>query len=169
MILNSIILQTATRLLISLLLLLSIWILLRGHNLPGGGFIGGLVGASACALYTIAYGVTKAKEALRLEPRLMIGLGLVVAVLSGFIALPFGDAFLAGEWLKFYIFGEEVKIGTPTIFDIGVYFVVIGVTLAMIFALEEINVEYETANELTNELASDIAPTNHEASDEVTS
>ena len=163
MILNSVILQTATRLLISLLLLLSVWLLLRGHNLPGGGFIGGLVGASACALYTIAYGVVKAKEALRLEPRLMIGLGLVVAVLSGFIALPFGDAFLAGEWLKFYVFGEEVKIGTPTIFDIGVYFVVIGVTLAMIFALEEINVEYETANELSTSLTSDITT----ASDEV--
>lgn len=151
MILNSVILQTATRLLISLLLLLSVWILLRGHNLPGGGFIGGLVGASACALYTIAYGVVKAKAALRLEPRLMIGLGLVVAVFSGFISIFFGDAFLAGQWLKFYIFGSEVKIGTPTIFDIGVYFVVIGVTLAMIFALEEINLEYEQEAEISDE------------------
>lgn len=147
--LNSIILQTATRLLISLLLLLSIWLLLRGHNLPGGGFIGGLVGASACALYTIAYGVKRAKAALQLEPRLMIGLGLVVAFLSGFISLFFGDAFLAGQWVKFYAFGSLVKIGTPTIFDIGVYFVVIGVTLAMIFALEEINLEYE--NELSEQ------------------
>ena len=147
MILNSIILQTATRILIALLLLLSIWLMIRGHNLPGGGFIGGLVGACACALYTIAYGVKKARDAVRLEPRIMIGLGLTLAFLSGFISLFLGDPFLTGQWIKIYIFGTLVKIGSPMFFDIGVYFVVIGVTLAMIFALEELEFDYQPSSE----------------------
>ncbi|MEZ4606643.1 MAG: Na+/H+ antiporter subunit B [Deinococcales bacterium] len=138
--LQSVILQTATRLLMALLLLLSIWLFIRGHNQPGGGFIGGLVGASASALYTIAYGVSEAKRALRIQPKAMIGLGLSSAVLSGLIALFSGHPFLTGEWLKLHIFGELVKLGTPMLFDLGVYLVVVGVVLMVIFALEEENV-----------------------------
>lgn len=134
---TSVILRTASRLLMTFLLLLSIFLLLRGHNQPGGGFIGGLVGASAFALYTIAYNVRAAREAFRLEPNTLIGIGLSLAVLSGLVAAFVGDAFLTGLWLKFDLAGTEIKLGTPLFFDIGVYFVVIGVTLTMIFALEE--------------------------------
>lgn len=134
---TSVILRTASRLLMTFLLLLSIFLLLRGHNEPGGGFIGGLVGASAFALYTIAYNVKAAREAFRIDPSVLVGIGLSLAVLSGLVAAFVGDAFLTGLWLKFDLAGTEIKLGTPILFDVGVYLVVIGVTLTMIFALEE--------------------------------
>ncbi len=135
---DSVILRTATRALITLLMLLSIWLFLRGHNAPGGGFIGGLVGASAFALYAIAYGVESARKALPFKPNYILGLGLFTAVLSGWFSLPFFQNFLTGLWLKFKFFGETIKLGTPILFDFGVYLVVIGVVLTLILSLEEI-------------------------------
>jgi multicomponent Na+:H+ antiporter subunit B len=133
---NSVILQTATRLLIALIMLLSIFLLLRGHNMPGGGFIGGLVAAIAFALYTIAYGVRSAKYLLRVSPQSLIGLGLSLAIVSGFVAAFSGEPFLSGLWTTVYL-GQELKLGTPLLFDIGVYFVVAGIVLMMLFAFEE--------------------------------
>lgn len=134
---NSVILQTATRLLIALIMLLSIFLVLRGHNMPGGGFIGGLVAAIAFALYTIAYGVKAAKYSLRFPPQRLIGIGLALAIVSGLFAAFFGEPFLSGVWVTLYLGSEELKLGTPLLFDIGVYFVVTGIVLLMLFALEE--------------------------------
>lgn len=133
---TSVIVRSTTRVLIALLMLLSVFLLLRGHNVPGGGFIGGLVGAAAFALYAMSYGASAARYVLRVDPWLVIGVGLAVAVLSGFVAAFVGQAFLAGQWLELPVGG--LKIGTPLLFDIGVYLVVIGVVLKMIFALEEV-------------------------------
>jgi multicomponent Na+:H+ antiporter subunit B len=134
---NSVILQTATRLLIALIMLLSIFLLLRGHNMPGGGFIGGLVAAIAFALYTIAYGVRSAKYLLRVSPQSLMGLGLSLAIVSGFFAAFSGEPFLSGLWTTLYLGTQEFKLGTPLLFDIGVYFVVAGIVLMMLFAFEE--------------------------------
>ncbi|MGL4611433.1 MAG: Na+/H+ antiporter subunit B [Trueperaceae bacterium] len=134
---NSVILQTATRLLIALIMLLAIFLTLRGHNMPGGGFIGGLVAAIAFALYTIAFGVKAAKYALRFSPRVLIGIGLSFAVSSGFVAAFVGAPYLTGVWTTLYVGGQEFKIGTPIFFDLGVFFVVAGIALMMLFALEE--------------------------------
>ena len=134
----SIILRTATRLLFTLLLLFSIFILLRGHNEPGGGFIAGLVTGGAFVLYAFAYDVTAARRALRIEPLALIGAGLLLATGSGFLPLFSGAPFLTGKWVSLdWLDGEPIKIGTPIIFDIGVYLVVIGVTLTIIFNLAE--------------------------------
>lgn len=134
---KSVILQTATRLLFGLLLLFSIFLFFRGHNEPGGGFIGGLVGASAFALFAVAYGTEKAKSILRMSPQYMMGLGLLFAGGSGLIAMFAGSPFLTGKWI-FPVIGEtELHLGSPLIFDIGVYLVVVGCTLAIIFSLEE--------------------------------
>jgi multicomponent Na+:H+ antiporter subunit B len=76
----SLILSTATRYMLPLLLLFSVFLLLRGHNDPGGGFVGGLVAAAAFSFYAFAYQVSEARRALRVEPRVLIGAGLVVAV-----------------------------------------------------------------------------------------
>lgn len=135
---DSVILRTATQVLITLLLLLSIWLFLRGHNAPGGGFIGGLVGACAFALYTIAYGVNKTREVLFFKPLNLIGVGLLIAVFSGWLSLFLLDSFLTGQWFKLKLFGDTIKLGTPVLFDLGVYFVVIGVTLTMLLGLEEL-------------------------------
>lgn len=134
---NSVILKTATRLLIALIMLLSIFLTLRGHNMPGGGFIGGLVAAIAFALYTIAFGVQATRYALRFSPRALIGLGLSLAILSGLVAALLNAPFLTGVWTTLYLGTQELKVGTPIFFDLGVFFVVAGIALMMLFALEE--------------------------------
>jgi multicomponent Na+:H+ antiporter subunit B len=135
---RSIILRTATRLIFPLLLLFSIYILLRGHNEPGGGFIAGLVTGGAFVLYAIAYDVGAARRALRIEPLTLIGAGLLLALGAGFLPLFSGEPFLTGKWLSLdWLDGEPLKIGTPVLFDIGVYLVVIGVTLTIILSLAE--------------------------------
>jgi len=133
---TSIILSTATRYLLPLLLLLSVYLLVHGHNVPGGGFVGGLVASAAFALFTIAHGVSRARETLYFNPRTLTGLGLLVVLASGCPALFHKKPFLTGVWssLKIPLLG---KIGTPFLFDTGVYLVVIGVALTIIFSLAE--------------------------------
>lgn len=130
---NSLILGATSRMLLVLLLLFSVFLLLRGHDLPGGGFVGGLVGAGAWALYGIAHGPEKARHALRVDPRALIGFGLLMAVLSGLVPLAVGAVFLEGQWVQI----GKFKLGTPAIFDLGVYFIVMGATLTFILAQEE--------------------------------
>ncbi len=134
---NSVILRTATQLLITVLLLLSVFLLLRGHDLPGGGFIGGLVAASALALYAIANGLAAASRLLRVRPQALIGVGLALGVGAGFLALLAGEGYLTGQWWIGSFAGQEVKVSSPLVFDVGVYLVVLGVVLTMVFALEE--------------------------------
>lgn len=134
----SIILQTATRLIFTLLLLFAIFLLLRGHHEPGGGFIAGLVAAGAFVLYAVAYDVARARAALRVDPRALIGAGLLAASLSGVVSLFSGRPFLTGRWATWSLFGADpVKVGTPLLFDLGVGVTVVGMTLAIIFALAE--------------------------------
>lgn len=134
---NSLILRTATRLLITVLLLFSVFLLLRGHNLPGGGFIGGLVAAAAMALYAIAYDSDAAAGLLRISPRRLLGVGLATSATAGLLAGAFGRDFLTGLWWTIEVGGADLKLSTPLLFDIGVYLVVIGVILTMLFALDE--------------------------------
>lgn len=134
---KSVILQTATRLLFPLLLIFSVFLFFRGHNEPGGGFIGGLVGAAAFVLFAVAFGTEITRKLLRMDPRVMVGWGLFFALVSGILSMTAGDSFFTGQWVFPILFGSELHVGTPLIFDIGVYLVVVGFTLAVIFALEE--------------------------------
>ena len=133
---NSIILITTVKYLIPLLLIFSFFLLLRGHNEPGGGFTGGLVAASAYALYAIANGVAEAKRLLKFNPLKLIGSGLIIALFSGMLAVFTGESFMTGLWLK-----NEIpvigKLGTPLIFDTGVFIVVLGISAMIIFSLAE--------------------------------
>jgi multicomponent Na+:H+ antiporter subunit A len=124
--------RTAARLLMPLLLLFSVFLLLRGHNEPGGGFVGGLVAASAFALYGIAFGVRRARQALLVKPLTLMGVGLLVALLGGVPAVLRGEPFLSAVWAS-----GPVALGTPAVFDVGVFLVVTGVVLMMIFSLAE--------------------------------
>lgn len=134
---NSLILRTAAPFLVSLMLLFSIYVLLRGHNEPGGGFIGGLIGASAFAIYTIGEGLASARRALVVPPIAIAGVGLLVAALSGVVSLLFGEAFLSGQWW-FPAFNPDLKyISTVVLFDVGVYLVVVGAIAGIAFGLEE--------------------------------
>lgn len=133
---QSLILSTAALYLLPLLLLFSIFLLLRGHNEPGGGFVGGLVAAAAFSLYSIAFDVDRTRRLLRVNPRTLAGTGLLLALASGAIAWFDGKPFMTALW------GEQTlpvlgKLGTPLLFDIGVYLVVLGITLKIVFVLSE--------------------------------
>lgn len=134
---TSLILRTTTRLLLAVLLLFSVFLLLRGHDLPGGGFIGGLVAASALALYTLAFGSKSAAALMPLGARPLMGLGLSAAALAGVLAALAGRPFLTGLWFVQDFGDYTLKLSTPLLFDVGVYLVVVGVVLTMVFALED--------------------------------
>jgi multicomponent Na+:H+ antiporter subunit B len=120
------------------LLVFSIYLLLRGHHYPGGGFVGGLFAGSSFALYALAFEVDEARKLLRFDPRDVTAVGLAIALLSGIPALLIGETFLTGVWWKLHILpGAVMEIGTPLIFDIGVYLVVLGVLLTLVFSLGE--------------------------------
>ncbi|MGR3176972.1 MAG: Na+/H+ antiporter subunit B [Candidatus Anammoxibacter sp.] len=135
---HSVILAIATRYLTPLILVFSIILLFRGHNNPGGGFIGGLLAASGFVLHTIAFEVSSARKKLIIDPRTLIGIGLLISLISALISLFMGKQFMTGNWwvAELPLLGK-LHIGTPLFFDIGVYLVVVGVTLTIIFALSE--------------------------------
>jgi multicomponent Na+:H+ antiporter subunit B len=133
---NSLILITIVKYIIPLLLIFSFFLLFRGHNEPGGGFVGGLVAASAYALYAIANGVIEAKKLLRFDPFNLISIGLIIALFSGLLPVLFGKRFMTGLWLKEAI-PVVGKLGTPLIFDMGIYILVLGITTKIIFSLAE--------------------------------
>ena len=138
---TSLIVRAATRVLAGLLLVFSIFMLLRGHNDPGGGFIGGLIGATGFILYAIAHGCRAARAALRVEPQAIAAAGLAVALLAGVAPMLLGDALFTGQW-AFWRYGSGaeagyVPISTVLAFDVGVYLVVLGAVLTIVLALEE--------------------------------
>ncbi|OIN14295.1 Na+/H+ antiporter subunit B [Oceanisphaera psychrotolerans] len=137
---TSIILQTATRLLVPLLLLSSIFLLLRGHNEPGGGFIAGLVASSAFALHLFAFDASSTKKLMKVESQLLMGVGLLLALLSGLLGmLLHGQPFLTSQWWTLYVPGiGELSLSTPLLFDIGVYLVVIGVVSTIMLSLDKV-------------------------------
>ncbi len=128
----SVILKIGARYMQPLLLLASIFLMSRGHNDPGGGFVGGLVASTGFALLAFADSVEAAKKALRFDSRSFIPLGLTLALGSGIIAFFFGKPFMTGYWLPFTI-PIFKYFGVPALFDLGVYFAVLGVTLTIIF------------------------------------
>jgi len=132
----SLILATAIVYLLPLLLILSVFLLLHGHNLPGGGFVGGLVASAAIALYAIACGVEEARRILRTDPKRLIALGLLLAACSGLFALLRGAPFMTSQWTSLSI-PVEGDLGTPLLFDAGVYLLVVGAALTIIFSLAE--------------------------------
>lgn len=136
---NSIILIAGSRVLAVLLLVFSAFMMLRGHNAPGGGFIGGLIAATGFVVYAIACGTADARKALRFDPASIAGAGLGIALLAGVMAMLWGDAFFTGQWL--FLGATEDSKGLPIssvlVFDIGVYLVVLGAVLSITFALEE--------------------------------
>lgn len=132
----SLIIRTAAAIMVPLLLLLSILLLVRGHDEPGGGFIAGLVAASAFSLHLFAFDADATKRFLKINSRILMGIGLLLAMLAGFIALAFNQAFLSAQWLDLNLGAlGTLKLSTPLLFDIGVYLVVLGTVTTIIIAL----------------------------------
>jgi multicomponent Na+:H+ antiporter subunit B len=120
-----------------LLLLFALFLLLRGHNQPGGGFVGGLVVAASFVLYSIAFGVYAARRALLVRPSRLLGIGLLVALVSGLAGVAAGQPFMTAVWTTVPAGSTVVDVGTPLIFDVGVFLAVIGVVLTIVFTLAE--------------------------------
>lgn len=134
---KTLIFKTIAPTLTAIMVVFSIFVLLRGHNEPGGGFIGGLIAASAIAIYGIAAGVTEVRKALRFDPISLAGFGVFIAGLSGLLSLGQEVPFLTGLWASIPFASTEIVISTPMVFDIGVYFAVVGTISAVALALEE--------------------------------
>jgi len=131
---NTMILRETTRRLVPLILVFSMFLLLRGHNQPGGGFVGGLVASIAFSLYAFVCGPQAARGILRADPRVVGAVGLAVAIASGFVgSVREGAPFLTGQWGAL----AGLAIGTPVIFDVGVYLVVVGVVLTFVLGIKE--------------------------------
>lgn len=130
------ILRTASNYLLPLLLLFSVFVLFRGHYLPGGGFIGGLVASIAFVLHAFANGLKKTRFLIRIHPGFLIPLGLAIALIAGIAPMFVDIPFLTGLW-----FEDPVPviglIGSALFFDTGVFLVVIGVALTIIFTISE--------------------------------
>ena len=135
---SSLILTTVTRLVFFVVLLFSLYLLLRGHNNPGGGFIAGLMTALAILLQSIASDLRYVRLVLRVEPRLLTGVGLLISFMTGVVPMLFGYPFLTSTFghLRAPWFGE-VELASAFFFDLGVYAVVVGGTLLMIMTLAE--------------------------------
>jgi multicomponent Na+:H+ antiporter subunit B len=133
---NSVILQIASKYVRWLMVIFSIIILLRGHNYPGGGFIGGLLAGLSIAYKGFAFTPELVKEQIKIKPEGFIGLGLSVVFFSIWPGVFFKTALMEGVWVTIpFPFSEGIKFGTPFLFDIGVFFIVIGVTLLFLFSL----------------------------------
>jgi multicomponent Na+:H+ antiporter subunit B len=129
---NSLILRTLAPVITLLMIIFSVFVTLRGHNSPGGGFIGGLLAASGVALYALAFGIEAARRMLRLHPLTIAALGLIVSALSGMASALYGVPYMTGLW-----FDIGIPVSTVMSFDIGVYLVVVGAFSSILLTLEE--------------------------------
>ncbi|MCH8546432.1 MAG: Na+/H+ antiporter subunit B [Cryomorphaceae bacterium] len=133
---NTIILKTASKYLLPLLLLFSIFVLLRGHYLPGGGFVGGLIAAIAFVLHAFANGLPHTQRLMRIHPGFLMPFGLAISTISGMFPMLLNQPFMTGVWKK-----DPVPVigslGSALFFDIGVYLVVIGASLTILFTISE--------------------------------
>lgn len=105
--------------------------------MPGGGFVGGLIAAIAFVLHSFANGLTETRELLKIHPGYLMPVGLTLAFLSGLLpVIGFDLPFMTGLWMHdpIPVLGT---LGTALFFDIGVYLVVVGVTLTIIFTISE--------------------------------
>ncbi len=131
---NSLILRTSSQLVLPAALLFSLYVLMRGHNEPGGGFIGGLIAAAGIAVHALPRGLQALQARPWLHPAVVLGTGLLLAASSGVLALLLGQPYLTHQWVMLGDFG----LGTTLVFDVGVYLVVIGSVLGFLsFYLRE--------------------------------
>ena len=124
---RSVILQRVAQAILPVAGLFAVYLLLRGHNEPGGGFIAGLVTAASLVLMALAFGAEWARENLTALIRPAFAVGLLLAAVAGLIAVVLGDPFLTHYHTYLPLPGEaKVHLSTTLLFDIGVYLVVVG-------------------------------------------
>lgn len=133
---NTIIFRTMAPLIVAIMLLFAVYICLRGHNEPGGGFIGGLIAASAIAVLGMANGAQVTRRALRADPLAIAAFGVLMAGFSGVASLFTESPFMTSIWLYLELGETTVPLSTPLVFDLGVFLVVLGTVSAIALGLE---------------------------------
>ena len=142
-------LAVVARVLLPLSLMVGVYILLRGHNMPGGGFIAGLIVAIAFLMQYMASGYLWAQRRARFDAHVMIGGGVMIAGATGIASLLFDRPFLTSTFGYFHlpIFGE-VELASAMAFDVGVFFTVVGTCLLSLATLSRVE---ERAEEASNQ------------------
>ena len=137
--LRNIILEKIAGLFMKVMVIFSVYLLLRGHNNPGGGFIGGIIASSGFIFYAIIFGTDSLQRIIRLKPQIFIGIGLFLVLIAAMLPTFFSAEILTGLWIKadIPVLGT-LHAGTPLIFDIGVYGVVVGVILTIVISIMEV-------------------------------
>jgi multisubunit Na+/H+ antiporter MnhB subunit len=129
---ESVLLKSVARILCPALIAASLWIFWRGHHLPGGGFIGGLVAVCAFSVALYAWGLKRVGPPI--APAVVMAMGLGIALVASVIPLFVGKVFFQAVWVSLPLIGE---IGTPVLFDFGVYCVVVGMGSNVLLMLAE--------------------------------
>ncbi|WP_284265948.1 monovalent cation/H+ antiporter subunit A [Roseicyclus amphidinii] len=150
-----------TRVLMPIAIVVGAYIFLRGHNQPGGGFVAGLVVAIALLMQYMASGFAWTQERKRIEYHTMIGLGVVIAGLTGAGAWLAGQPFLTSAYTYVHLPPiEEFELATAMLFDLGVFLTVLGAVMLMLYSLSRIA---RFAGETVNEGPMDYDPGAHVA------
>lgn len=129
----SMLMRATAPLLVGALAVLSVYVLVRAHHAPGGGFSAGLLMASAIAVELIAFGLDGARRTLRIDPRCLVGFGVLAAATAAWLGPLLGKPLLAPLWGP-YIPGLA-HLSTVLLFDFGVYLIVGGTAITIMFAL----------------------------------
>jgi len=129
---KSVIFRTTAHIVIGIMLLFSLYLLLRGHNDPGGGFIGALIAVIAFALMIFAESAEYVRQRIHFSPGLIAVLGVGISLFSGLFALSLNRPFLSGIWWE-----KILPMGTPLLFDVGVYLAVFGAVLSILLRIVE--------------------------------
>ncbi len=133
---RTLILASVLRILVPLFLGFAVYMFFRGHNMPGGGFIAGLIASIPYMVHAMAFGFAKTRQIYKIKPMFMAGMGLLISAISAMFGILEGYSTMTALWThsSLPIIG---KIGTPLMFDLGVFFVVSGVVLKITFLLTE--------------------------------
>ncbi|MEZ5612222.1 MAG: MnhB domain-containing protein [Rhodocyclaceae bacterium] len=123
---RSLILEQTIAALYWVMLIAALWVLLRGHNEPGGGFIAALLAVAASCVYALVFGPDAARHRLPLPPMTLAALGLGLAVASGLPGLLSGNPFLSHLWGELPLGVGSLKLSTVMLFDLGVLLCVWG-------------------------------------------
>ncbi|MCT4795495.1 MULTISPECIES: Na(+)/H(+) antiporter subunit B [Exiguobacterium] len=135
---SNLMLHSITRVVTFILLAFSIYLFFAGHNSPGGGFIGGLMTASALLLMYLGFDMKRVKKAIPFNFTTMIAVGLLVALFTGVSSMLFGYPFLT-QFFEYYdlpVLGNT-ELSTALPFDLGIYLVVVAIALTIILAIAE--------------------------------
>jgi len=135
---NDVILQSITKLVVFIILTLALYLFFSGHNAPGGGFVGGLVLASAIILLFLAFDIETVTEGIPIDFKIVAALGAFIAVSTGLASLIFDVPFLSQTFAYFNLPGlGETELSTVTIFETGVALTVVGVVVTIILSISE--------------------------------